>query len=405
MDYFTRRGAQFLFLNLGHLYSHLFMLLYATAVVAMIEDPAFQGSYGFLLALSTASFIAFGAGALPASWLGDKWSRRGMITVFFIGIGVSSILTGLATGPVSVAICLLAIGVFASIYHPVGIAMVAENARSLGKELGINGVFGNLGVAMAAIVAGTLTDLISWRAAFIVPGVISIVTGVAYLVFSRNAPEPHVLARKDKFIGATRGEVRRAIGVVILASVPGMLIFNATTNALPKVFEERLGALAPSLSQVGMWVFGVFVVASAAQVLMGLMLDRYRLKPIYVAAVIFQAPAVLLVAYAHHLGMLGAAAAMMFVVFSIIPIHDTIIARFTIREYRSRIFALKYLVGLCVGAVALPMVGWLHSGVGGFETVFLILAALAVFEALISLFLPSRDPRSQSRPALLSTIR
>ena len=214
MNYLDRRGVQFLFLNLGHLYDHLFMLLYATAVVAMAKDPAFQGSYGFLLALSTASFVAFGAGSIPAGWLGDKWSKHGMITVFFIGIGTASILTGLATGPYAVAAGLLAIGVCAAIYHPVGIAMVAENARSLGKELGINGVFGNFGVAAAAIVAGTLTDLISWRAAFIIPGVVSIATGLAYMVFSRNAPEPHHLAKKDKFIGATRSEIRRAIAVV-----------------------------------------------------------------------------------------------------------------------------------------------------------------------------------------------
>jgi MFS family permease len=399
MDYFDRRGVQFLFLNLGHLYDHLFMLLYATAVVAMAKDPAFQGSYGFLLALSTASFVAFGAGSIPAGWLGDKWSKHGMLTVFFIGIGTASILTGLATGPYAVAAGLMAIGVFAAIYHPVGIAMVAENAKSLGKELGINGVFGNLGVAMAAIVAGTLTDVINWRAAFIVPGVISIATGLAYMIFARNAPEPHALAKKDKFIGASRSEIRRAIAVVLLASAPGMLIFNATTNALPKVFDERLGDLASNLSQVGMWTFVVFVVASSAQVMMGMMLDKYRLKPIYLTAIFLQAPAVFFVAYAHHIGMLGSAAAMMFVVFSIIPIHDTIIARFTNKEYRSRVFALKYLVGLCVGAAALPMVGWLHTNMGGFETVFLVLASLAVFEAAVALFLPSRDHLTQAEPS------
>ncbi|MEQ9360874.1 MAG: MFS transporter, partial [Rhodospirillales bacterium] len=307
--------------------------------------------------------------------------------------------TGLATGPYAVAAGLLAIGVFAAIYHPVGIAMVAENAKTLGKELGINGVFGNLGVAMAAIVAGTLTDVINWRAAFIVPGVISIATGIAYMIFARNAPEPHALAKKDKFIGASRSEIRRAIAVVLLASAPGMLIFNATTNALPKVFDERLGDLASNLSQVGMWTFVVFVVASSAQVMMGMMLDKYRLKPIYLTAIFLQAPAVFFVAFAHHVGMLGSAAAMMFVVFSIIPIHDTIIARFTNKEYRSRVFALKYLVGLCVGAAALPMVGWLHTNMGGFETVFLVLAALAVFEAAVALFLPSRDHLTKTEPA------
>lgn len=428
-----RHGVQFLFLNIGHLLDHLFLLIYATAVVTISLDPAFQltfaqaikdfvgvmpfegagivqwadglgeeDSYGFLLALSTASFIAFGAFSLPAGWLGDKWSKHGMMTVFFIGIGAASIATGFANGPYQVAFGLLVIGIFAAIYHPVGIAMVAENAKSLGKELGINGVWGNFGVACAAVVAGFLTAEYGWRAAFIVPGAVSIAVGLAYLVFCRNAPEPHPLARKDKFIGATPEQVKRAIFVVLLASAPGMIIFNSTTNSLPKLFNERLGDLAGDVSQAGMWGFFVFVVASMAQVMMGHLLDKYRLKPIYMTAVALQAPLIFLVAYAYNEGLLGAATAMMFIVFSIIPIHDTIIARFTSKDVRSRVFALKYLVGLLVGAAALPLTGWLHSVMGGFTMVFLVLGAFAIFESCVTVFLPDKHhlpERAEPQPA------
>ncbi|MCH8835582.1 MAG: MFS transporter, partial [Proteobacteria bacterium] len=168
---FGRRLTTFAFLNLGHAYDHLFMLLYPTVVLAL--GDVFQASYGELLALSVYGFIAFGAGALPAGWLGDRWSRRGMMIVFFVGIGLASILTGLARSTVDIAVGLALIGLFASIYHPVGIAMVAEtDPARVGKALGVNGVFGNLGVAFAGVTAGALTDMISWRAAFIIPGVV-----------------------------------------------------------------------------------------------------------------------------------------------------------------------------------------------------------------------------------------
>ena len=74
-----------LFLNLGHAYDHLFMLLFATAVITMASE--FSLTYGEMLALATPGFIAFGAGALPAGWLGDRWSRPHMMVIFFIGIG------------------------------------------------------------------------------------------------------------------------------------------------------------------------------------------------------------------------------------------------------------------------------------------------------------------------------
>ena len=90
---FDRRSGTFLFLNLGHAYDHLFMLLFTTVVLGLEHEPGFEDSYGGLLALSITGFIAFGAGSLPAGWLGDRWSRPGMMIVFFIGIGASSTWT------------------------------------------------------------------------------------------------------------------------------------------------------------------------------------------------------------------------------------------------------------------------------------------------------------------------
>lgn len=68
------------FVNLAHLVDHKFMLIFPTAVLAMEAD--FGRSYGELLALSLGGFIAFGAGSIPAGWLGDRWSRRHMLGVF-----------------------------------------------------------------------------------------------------------------------------------------------------------------------------------------------------------------------------------------------------------------------------------------------------------------------------------
>lgn len=393
MPFRDPQRTQFLFLNLGHLYDHLFMLLYATAVVAIQRDAAFEGSYGYLLTLSTLSFIAFGAGSLPSGWLGDKWSKHGMMSVFFIGIGAASIFTGFAEGPVSLTIGLLAVGIFASIYHPVGIAMVADNARSLGKEIGINGVFGNVGVALAAVTAGFLTDLISWRAAFIVPGVISIATGLAYVAFAKNAPEPSAKQKASKFIGAGRAEIIRVLIIVAIGTMFFTVIFNSTTVSLPKVFDDRLGGLAETTSAVGWWAFLVFMIAAVAQILIGHMLDRYPIKPVYLLTVAGQVPFLLFVAHASGWNMIGGAMAMMFLVFGTIPIHDTIVARYAAPDWRSRVFAVKYLLGLTTAATAVPLVGWLYDRTGGFETLFFVLTGFAAVITCCALAMPGRRPQ------------
>ena len=166
--------------SVAHSFSHMFILLYATVVLAL--DVKFNLSYAELQWLSVPGFVMFGVAALPAGWLGDRWSARGMIVIFFIGLGFSSIVTGFANNQTGLLVGLTLIGVFGSIYHPVGIAWLVKHSKNRGRALGINGVFGNIGTASAALLAGALTDFFGWRFAFIVPGILAIFCGIILII-------------------------------------------------------------------------------------------------------------------------------------------------------------------------------------------------------------------------------
>ncbi len=389
-----RRTARFFFLNLGHVYAHLFMLLFPTVVLVLEREPGFADSYATLLTLAVYGFFAFGAGSLPAGWLGDRWSRKGMMAVFFIGIGTSSVFTGLSNGLWGLGIGLALIGLFASIYHPVGIAMVADDAKNLGREMGVNGVFGNLGVALSAITAGFFIDTLDWRAAFIVPGAISIATGIVFMLFARSDAVHHAAAEKTSHvIAASRSEIKRVFAIMIMATMFGGIIFNVTTSTMPKVFDERLGDLATSVTGVGGWVFLVFMFAAFAQVVVGYMLDRYPFKPIFVCLIVLQVPVFLLAAVASGGNMLLTAAVMMLLVFGQNPIHDTIVARYTVSEWRSRVYAVKFVLSLGVAFVAVPLVAYIHGTTGGFYWVFLTLAGMSSAIMLLAFAMPFRKLR------------
>ncbi len=171
----------FVFMNVGHFLDHLFVLIFATAALRLSSDWGL--SYAELIPYATPGFIAFGIGAIPAGWPADKWTREGMMVVFFLGIGTCSILTSMADTPLEMAVCLTLIGLFAAIYHTVGLAIVVQGLEKTGVALAVNGIFGNMGVASAALLTGFLVDATGWRSAFIVPGAVSIVTGVLYLRF------------------------------------------------------------------------------------------------------------------------------------------------------------------------------------------------------------------------------
>src|SRR6201994_4447955 len=167
------------FVNGAHFIDHYAMLIFAAAVIIM--GPALGMAYSELLPYATPGFVAFGAGSLVTGWLGGRWSRRHMLAIFFFGIGLSMIAVGFVQTPAQLGAALLSIGLFASIYHPVGTAMIVSYADKLGHQMGLNGVFGNLGVASSALVTGVIGQYLGWRLAFIIPGVIPLGGGGAFV--------------------------------------------------------------------------------------------------------------------------------------------------------------------------------------------------------------------------------
>jgi MFS family permease len=384
------------FLNLGHALDHLFMLIFPTAVLAM--GPEFGRPYSELLPLSLGGFIAFGAFSLPAGWLGDHWDRRSMIVVFFIGIGASSILTGLARTETQIAICLTLIGAFAAIYHPVGIAMLVRNHPRLGKALGVNGFFGNLGVALAAVVTGALAEFAGWRAAFIVPGVLSIAAGIGFWLTARSQEKASTTQAK-KTVVFPRAILVRVFVAMIVATVCGGIIFNATTVAMPKIFDERLNALTNTTAGIGFLVAIVYLIAAFSQLVVGSLIDRFSLRTVFLGVAVLQPPLLFLAASAENLVMLTLALLMMLVVFGQLPVNDAMVARYTDDTWRARVYAVRYVVSFGASATAVPMIAYLHGSGGGFGAVFMILAALGAIILAAALYFPRSEAQRAPAPA------
>ncbi|NIS07117.1 MAG: MFS transporter [Gammaproteobacteria bacterium] len=381
---------EFFFLNLGHFYDHLFILIYAT-VAALVLPSAFDMSYGELIIYATPGFIAFGAFALPAGWLADRWSRRGMMIIFFIGLGISAMLTGLARTPLEIGAGLFLVGMFAAIYHPVGITMVVE-ARPVktGVALGINGVWGNMGVACAAIVAGSLIDLSGWRAAFVVPGVTSVATGIAYALMCRSHARSGIAASagsKREPVVLDKRLLVKIFVIIALTTTLGSYIFQSMTFSLPKILEERLSDVFTSATAVGGSAFLVFAIASMAQILIGHLVDRHSIRTVFAFVAGLQVPAYLLAVGLSGVPVIIGAIAFMLLVFGQIPINDALLSRITTPEYRSRIYAVKFVLSFSVAAAAIPLVALLHETTG-FDGLLTAMAAVAGIIFLCVLGLP-----------------
>ena len=384
------------FLNLGHAFDHWFMLIFPTVAIAV--GPEFGMTYGELLTLTLGGWIAFGALSIPAGWLGDRWSRHSMMTIFFVGIGLASCLAAVARGPAAMVVALTLIGVFAAIYHPVGIAMLVRSHPLTGRALGVNGFFGNLGVAFAALATAALADLAGWRLAFLLPGLLSIAAGIAFALIVPRDVEAYAAPQKPT-PRVARDVLIRVFAVVLIATACGGVIFNATTVSLPKIFDERLQMIAGGTLGIGALAALVFVMAAVAQLIVGPLIDRYPLKFIFLPIAGLQAPLMLMAAQADGVAMFVVAAAMMFLVFGQIPINDAMIARYTADRWRARAYAVRYVVSFAASAIAVPMIALFHDHGGGFRQVFLVLAILAAVLFLGALAFPRPGAAPAAQPA------
>lgn len=390
----TDAKRNFLFLNVGHFLDHFFMLIFTTAVLTM--ESEFADSYGRLILLTTWSFFFFGGASLPAGWLGDKWSRHGMMFVFFIGIGSASILTGFAVEPLHIEIGLALIGVFAAIYHPVGLALVVEEASRVGRALAINGVWGNMGVAAAALTTGAIAEVYGWRMAFIIPGIVSVGVGLMYGVHLLKGTGVDASGAKKKTAAVVPISVQQRVFLfLIIAPLVGGLIFNATTISLPKIMDERLSSLFADTSEIGMIAALIFGCAAFAQLAVGELLDRYPTKRIYVGLVAAQLIMCTIAISTSGWSALAVTLPLMLATFGIIPVNDWIVAHFISKEYRSRVYAVKSVFALGIGAVAVQMTGRLYETSGSFDSLFMVLAGAAAIVLVATLILiPSRKPET-----------
>lgn len=323
-----------------------------------------------------------------------------MLAVFFIGIGACSILTAMAQTPLQIGIALFAMGIFAAIYHPVGIPLVIEGREKTGMPIAINGVYGNLGVASAALITGYLIDTAGWREAFIWPGVFSVVVGFGYLWLIRSIPAAQSSSAKGGKKGASTYAgmpLVRIFSIIMLTTALGGVLYQSTTFALPKVFDERLEGLALSATLVGWYAFLVFSLASVAQLFVGYALDRVSARNVFLVIGAMQAVFFALMPGLNDWMALVVSVAFMLAVFGQIPINDVLVGRLTSSEWRSRVFACRYIVTFSALAASIPMIAWIHAN-WGFDQLFMLLAVAGLCIVLLVLMLPRAMP-AQAQPS------
>ena len=374
-----------LLLNLGHAMDHwvLAIFLYTVSVIAGVwgSDWKELTPYAF-----GASFM-FGAGSIVSGRLGDQWGRRVMMVIFFAGMGVSSLVIALCQNAWQIGVAMTLMGAFASIYHPVGIPMLVQHAKNPGFTIGVNGLVGNLGIALGSSVSVLLATRYGWQMAYIVPSVICLLAAVAFAVMVPKEEEAPA-KRKSRMLDLPPAVMAKVFFIMTCAAVTGSIVFNFTTNGNGEMLKARIAELAANPFLLSMALLVIFSVASLMQLVVGALIDKYPLKNVYLPILVCQIPLFVLASYVDGWALLVVTTLFMVFVFGAIPFTDAMIVRYIDDRLRSRVTGMRLAIGFGVSSLVTAAIGPSVKA-AGFPTLLMLLAGVAALTTLAISFLPS----------------
>tara|TARA_E500000081_G_scaffold126075_1_gene133048 strand:+ start:189 stop:1385 length:1197 start_codon:yes stop_codon:yes gene_type:complete len=378
-----------IYLNIGHLLDHFMMLIFAKA--AYDSGRSFGLQYDEMILFGTLGMILFGATAPLAGILSDKYGRIPLMIIYHFGIGFSAIIASMSSSPIQLAISLGLIGLFASIYHPVGIAMLLQRSGLVGLRLGINGVWGNMGIAIAPVVTGVILYYGDWRLTFLIPGIVCVLFGILFFlnITQHENNDQNKSDKGNKQIGFTP-RWQQALFALALSTASGGFLFGAMSFLLPRYFEINMLSLSTNVAITGILAGVVFACASFAQMAVGWLIDRISPRLVLFWIALGQVIFIYLASQFENLSLFFLSIAAMCFVFGQIPITDTILVRYVPDNWRSRVLSAKFLLNLCIGASVLPITSQLLKIGYDLKSVFIFASIIALGVVFSSILLPKQ---------------
>lgn len=382
-------------LNVGHALNHCFLLIFPSVVLTLHKEWGM--SYADLLQVGSAAMLVYGVMSLPAGWLADRWSRKGMMIVFYVGMGTSALLTALVQTPWQMGLGLCAIALFAAIYHPVGIALIFSSANKTGRAIAVNGLAGNLGLAFAAMGTALLCQWFSWKAAFYVPGLACLLTGIVYWYASKGVTDiEHAKSRRDDVTMPLR-QLKVLFACAAVVVFFGGLVFQSTTTSLPKIMDAQFGQ---SLSLSSTLTTSIFVCAAFIQLVVGELLDRVDIKKLLACIAGGQLLFLLLATVTHEWSLVLVFVGLMLCTYAQIPVNDWLIGRYSDAKWRSRIYAAKYTLSFSTGPIAYWLIATTYAHTQEFVLMYFILAGGMGLASLSAMMMPSSLKNTEAQPDL-----
>ena len=379
-----------------HYLTHLNMLLFPAVVMPCSRELGIPP--GEVISLSLAMYFLYGALALPAGFLADRWSKISILKVCAAGMSISSILAGMSNSKASLALSLSLLGFFCSLYHPAGLGLIASHAGKQGRAHGFNGVMGNLGIMSAPLLAGVILMMANWRYVYLIAGILGMI-GFG-LVSALGFKEKEARGRKSNAMDGSRSSRIMYFAILCAAMTTAGFVYRANTLALPSLFEtagggiveDMVSAVASSMGKdagsgaAAIIVSSLMLFSIIGQTIGGKVADSYDLRYGYLAFHAMTVPFIIGMSLLSGAGLYAAAAGMVFFNLGVLPIENSLVSKFIPSRWISTGYGIKFTLTFGVGSLAVAQVAYIQENLG-IKSLYPFLAGEAAFAAAMALVL------------------
>ena len=387
------------FASSSHFLTHFYMLIFPILVLPLSRDLGLP--LDKVLGLSFMMYLLYGLAAIPWGFISDSTSPRIVMGTGTIIAGTGLIFSGMVQDFNMLTWTLALTGLGCAAYHPSGLALVSKGIKSRGKGMGINGIFGNLGMAAAPFTAGLMNYYLGWRQTLILLGIAGILAGLLSFIIKFSVPRDGDLQRGKEIKGDRVLSLFIILCVVVLFSG---LMYRTYTLIFPAWIETKLETLFAGIDKllldngsksllpesntlIASIITGfAYVIGMFGQLAGGKIADKWELRSAYLFFWLMALPLLLLARFSAGLWVLPFAGLFIFFAMGMQPIENSIYAILTPPRWRSVGYGIKFTLTFGIGALSVFIVKKAEPSIG-LDGVILLAAAYLLITAAAALVL------------------
>jgi len=330
------------------------------ALLSRIEDD-FGVRAVVLGAIASVFAWAFGSSALPSGYLTDRLGSRRVLLYTFVGAAITLVLVGLSPNAWFLAASLAGLGLSIGLYHPAGISLVAQGVQQRGLALGYHGVSGNVGQAIAPLLAVGLAIAVDWRLAFFFLAAVAAV--MALVLRATTLPvqgQAEVVATESAVISEGGKQQQRRFNhllipllMVYAAFVLSGTVYRGVITFLPKHLEDLVND-----DLGGVFTTVALLMGAVGQYIGGSLSQRIRLERLVPVLSMLALPSLILTGFLTGAPLVVFSAAFIFFYFANQPVFTGLIADYTPAGAVGRSYGVSFFAGFGIGGTGGILAGF-----------------------------------------------